>query len=136
MRIEGVDRFHGEPAIRAEVRNGKGEFEAGRSIRSLRISLFRPVREGVGKAVVPALLDLIEFVGSVGVRTVFGGEHFAPVIPAEAVGVAHAARVDFQGGLFGLRIDAPDAGGDGRLAATIIQVAAGRPPSVRAPLPA
>ena len=61
MRIEGVDRFPGEPAIRAEVRNGKGEFEAGRSIRSLGISLFRPVREGVGKAVMLALLDLIEF---------------------------------------------------------------------------
>ena len=44
------------------------------------------------------LLDLIEFFGSVGVRTVFGGEHFAPLIPAEAVGVAHAARVNLRVG--------------------------------------
>jgi hypothetical protein len=64
-----------------------------------------------------AALDEVEFLGGIGIGAVFGGEHFAAVVPAEAVGIAEAAGEDLDRGFLGAGIEAPDRGGEGCLAA-------------------
>ena len=86
MRVEGVERFAREAAVGAEVRNRQRELEAGRRLGRGRIRLLRPVGEREGEPVMPPALDEVEFLGRVGVGAVFGGNHFAAVVPAEAVG--------------------------------------------------
>jgi hypothetical protein len=62
-------------------------------------------------------LDEVEFLRRVCIRTVLRREHFAAIVPAESIGVADAPREDFERRVSGLRIDTPQAGRNGRLAA-------------------
>ena len=128
MRIEGEHRFSIESPIGPEIGHRQREGESRRRFRARGIGLFGPIGESIREAVVLALLDVVELLRGVRVRTVLGGEHLTRVVPAKTIGVAGPPGIHLQGGRLHIGLDAPEAPGDGGLStAKPLGIRAGQP---------
>src|SRR3954452_9752522 len=115
MRIESIDRFLVVTAIWSKVGDWPSKVHAGFRVRRVSVRLPGPIRELIGAAVMFPFLDPIEFFRCVGVRPIVCREHVPGFIPAKAIGVSQAARINLNFRLLTLGVESPDARGQRHL---------------------